>query len=103
MKRENYLNYILGQLADLEELSFRKMIGGVAFFYKDHLFGAIRGGCFQLRHICEDMDERLEHPNLLMLSELHQYAFCAVPDEVINDKKALIKLIHKSLEQAQYA
>ena len=30
--QENLLNYILNQLADLEDFTFRKMFGGIGFY-----------------------------------------------------------------------
>jgi len=54
--RENYLNYILDQFSDLENITFRKMIGGIGFFYEDLMFGAIIGGKlrFQAPASCAD-------------------------------------------------
>ena len=46
---ENYLNFILDQLSELEDFTFKKMFGGVGFFKDGKMFAGIMGGKFCLK------------------------------------------------------
>jgi DNA transformation protein len=40
---EDYLTYVLGQLAGLEHVAWRRMFGGIGLYYQDRFFAIITG------------------------------------------------------------
>ena len=46
---ESDLNFILDQLGGLEDISHKKMFGGIGFFHQDKMFGMIGMGKFRLK------------------------------------------------------
>ncbi len=40
---EAYLQYVLGQLAGLEHIAWRRMFGGIGLYYQDRFFAIITG------------------------------------------------------------
>lgn len=87
----NFLNFLLDQLAEIEQLTFRKMLGGIGFYRENLLFGILQGGKLRLRSpgnhdICLDAK-----PASLILHSEEPANYCEVPSEVLNDKPALLK------------
>lgn len=98
----NYLHFVLDQLADLENISFKKMYGGIAFFLDGLMFGAITGGKFRLKaaSTCSGkpgMGE-LSVPNIDTEEEVGKYF--EVPGEVLRDKGRLKKWVEKAHREA---
>jgi len=98
--KENFLNYMLGRLSELEALSFRKMTGGIAFLQNGLTFGAIVGGRFRLRtpDVCQDTQSESTY-----LFADWAKAYCEVPEQVIADKKKLMAWVKHAIELARKA
>lgn len=96
--KENFLNYMLGRLSELEGLSFRKMTGGIAFAQNGYLFGAIVGGQFRLRtpEVCQQTQSESSY-----LFADWAKAYCEVPEQVIADKKQLMAWVMLAVELAK--
>ncbi len=95
--RENYLNYILDQLSELENITFRKMVGGVGFFYEELMFGAIIGGKlrFQVPASCAD-----KQGTSFLLDEWARQSR-EVPESVIENKILLKAWAEKAISLMQ--
>lgn len=92
-----FLNFILDQLADLEDLSFRKTYGGVKFFYKDLEFGLIQEGKFKLQSevACDGKDvEGLE----VKVRDGKPLYTVTVPEEVLSNKNQFTSWVKKLLD-----
>jgi DNA transformation protein len=87
----NFLNYLLDQFADIEALTFRKMFGGIGFFKDNYLFAVLSGGKLRLRAVgdpsnCAHSEEDID----LQSYGEDQALYCAVPNEILNDKPKLL-------------
>ncbi len=94
-RRENYLNFILSQLSELEGFTFRKMFGGIGFYSGEGLmFGAILGGKFRLRapEACAG-----QHKGTSYVMEELARQYCEVPEEVIDNKNILKDWAEKAI------
>ncbi|MCB0548312.1 MAG: TfoX/Sxy family protein [Phaeodactylibacter sp.] len=92
--RENYLNYILGQLSELDNFTFRKMIGGIGFFRDELMFGAIIGGKLRFRAsaACAEQCGTTSY----LFDEWARQS-CEVPENVIEDKAVLKSWAERSI------
>ena len=92
--RENYLNYILDQLSELENFTFRKMIGGIGFFRDELMFGAIIGGKLRFRApaACAEKHGAVSY----LLNEWAKQS-CEVPEGVIENKVVLKSWAERSI------
>lgn len=102
--RENYLNYILDQLSELEDFTFRKMIGGIGFYRDRLMFGAIIGGRLRFRApaACAEKCGAASY----LFDEWAKQS-CEVPEGVVENKAVLkiwaersIALLKKGRERA---
>lgn len=96
--RENYLNYILDQLSELENFTFRKMVGGIGFFRDELMFGAIIGGKLRFRAPAACAEK----------NGAASYAFedwaresCEVPEAVVENKTMLKSWAERSIALLQ--
>ena len=89
--RGNYLHFVLDQLAEVENLSFKKRFGGVAFYLDGLMVGAITGGKFRLKAASTytgDCDSsKLSVPNIESKEDIGNYF--EVPTDVLQDKNRL--------------
>lgn len=101
--QENLLNYILNQLSDLEDFTFRKMFGGIGFYKEGLLFGAITGGKFRLKYAGCSGEQSYEEDcksstNSTFIPDGE--TFCEVPDKVLANKPLLLKWVEMALRTA---
>ena len=95
---ENYLNYILNQLSEFENFTFKKMLGGVGFFKEGLMFATITGGKFRLviaNCLPKECDEDFGATSYYQL-DLQGGRYCAVPSEVLNNKRLLKEWVEKA-------
>lgn len=63
---EEYLNYILDQLSELEDITYRKMMGEYILYYREKIFGGIYDDRFLVKPVksAKEMmgDARMEKP-----------------------------------------
>ncbi|MCO6479310.1 MAG: TfoX/Sxy family protein [Phaeodactylibacter sp.] len=98
--RENYLNYILDQLSELENFTFRKMIGGVGFFRDELMFGAIIGG--KLRFWAPKACAEKHGATSYFLTEWAKQS-CEVPESVAGNKTVLKSWAERSISLLEKA
>ena len=48
---EEYLNYILDQLSELEDITYRKMMGEYILYYREKIFGGIYDDRFLVKPV----------------------------------------------------
>jgi len=46
---KEYLNFILGQLSELDDISYRAMMGEYIIYYRGKVFGGIYDDCFLVK------------------------------------------------------
>ena len=62
-----YVQFIAEQLSELEEISYRKMFGEYAFYYKGKVFGGVYNNRFlikvteQGKKLCEGFEQQLPY------------------------------------------
>ena len=101
---ENYLNFILNQLSDLEHITFKKVLGGVGFYREGQLFANISGGRFRLvmppdckSAKCPEAEVSAS-PSPYSQLDLQGAQFCAVPNEVLHNKPLLLEWVEKTFQ-----
>ena len=81
---KEYLNFILEQLSELEEMSYRPMMGECILYYRGKIIGGIYDKCLLLKPVKAVMDQlgqtRLEHPyegakEMILLEDLEDKSF----------------------------
>ena len=95
---ENYLNFILNQLSEFENFTFKKMLGGVGFFKEGLMFATITGGKFRLvvsNCAPKDCEDDISNTSYYQL-DLQGEKYCAVPSEVLNNKSLLSEWVEKA-------
>lgn len=99
IRSENYLNYVLTQLSELDNVTLKKMFGGIVFFREDTLFAAITGGKFRLKAPaqCEPCPDETS----AQFSPVLGANFCEVPAEILEDKYQLTVWAEKAVEAAR--
>ena len=83
---KEYLNFILEQLSELEEMSYRPMMGEYILYYRGKIIGGIYDNRLLLKPVKLVMDQlgqtRLERPyegakEMILLEELEDRSFLA--------------------------
>ena len=79
-----YVQFIAEQLSELEEISYRKMFGEYAFYYKGKVFGGVYNNRFlikvteQGKKLCEGFEQQLPYEGakpMIFVSELDDKDF----------------------------
>ena len=82
--RKEYLDFILEQLSDLEEISYKSMMGEYIIYYRGKIIGGIYDNRFLLKPVKVVMDQlgqtRLERPyegakEMILLEDLEDKSF----------------------------
>jgi len=91
---EEYLDFILEQLSELEEMSYRPMMGEYILYYRGKIIGGIYDNRLLLKPVKQVLDQlrqnRLERP--------YEGAKEMILIEDIEDKSCLIRLIKEMYE-----
>ena len=87
----NYLLYILDQLSELEQLTFKKTFQGIRFYMNDLLFAVISGGKFRLKKV--DAYPQPCGPISTIEPDFAADQYCEVPEEIIEDKSKLTESV----------
>lgn len=99
---ENYLNFVLDQLSEIQNFTFKKMFGGVGFFREGKMFGAIMGGTFRLKADDQTKTDFEAHG----MEAYHNKGkgkgmpYWEVPAEIMEDKDQLKVWVEKACEVA---
>lgn len=92
-----FLNYVLDQLADLEEVQFRKTFNGVKFFYKELEFAQIQGGEFKLQSDKACDSKEVDNLEVVVKNGKPTY-LVTVPDEILSNKEQLNQWVRQLLD-----
>jgi DNA transformation protein len=103
----DYLQYVLDQLAQLGEVSARRMFGGAGLYCDEFFFGLIADDTLYLRVDDSNRDDYTvrgaaafrpyaDRPHLSM-------SYFEAPAEVLDDARQLIEWAHRSVAVAQRA
>ena len=89
----NFLNYMLDQLSELENFTFKKIFGGIDFYRDGYQFGTIRRGKFLLQAdpACSQMSPSRPHFGEDK-DTFDDTQFFEVPEEIIANKSILKKM-----------
>lgn len=95
---QNYLNFILDQLSDLEDFTFKKMFGGVGFFKDGKMFGAIMGGTFRLKadETSQADFEAYDMEPFYYKGKPTSMPYWEVPAEILEDRQLLKQWAEKA-------
>ena len=100
---QDYLDFVLDQLADFGEITHKKMFGGVGIYKDGLMFGGIMGGTL---HLKVDDQTRPEFIARGMNSFFHGKkskklpSYYEVPIDIVEDRDALKAWTEKAYEAA---
>lgn len=100
---QDYLEFILEQLADFGEIMPKKMFGGVGFYKEGTMFGGIMGGTFHLKvddetrsiYKAAGMTSFFENPKSKTKAKYYE-----VPIDIVEDRTELAIWTKKAYEIA---
>lgn len=103
---DDYIEYITGQLADLEEIRTRRMFGGVGIFHRDRMFAKIDSE--QNFYLKADEHNRAEFEARGMQpfyspKKNKTMPYWQVPADIIEDRQELGRWARKAQEAADRA
>ena len=58
---KEYLQFILEQLSDLEEINYRAMMGEYIIYYRDRIAGGIYDGAEDKSQVIKLLEEHMDH------------------------------------------
>ena len=99
---DDFLNYILDQLSEVEGVTSKRMFGGVGVFRDGRMFGMIAGDTFRLKvdkHNQADYEARGMQP-LFMKNKKKGMPYWEVPADVLEDKTQLKAWAEKAYQAA---
>ena len=100
---QEYIQYIVDQLSDFGEVTFKKMFGGVGFFHQGLMFALIGHGDFYLK-VNDTNKKDFEDAGMGPFrpypgrEEIMQYY--QVPADVLEDRSALAQWTEKAFKIA---
>ena len=101
---EDHINYILDQLAGVDEVSHRKMFGGVGIFKEGKMFGMLNNkGALLMKVDDSNIQDYLDRDMLPFTHDKNKTAkmpYYEVPAEVIEHRQQLKLWAEKSIEIA---
>lgn len=94
------LDYYLGQLAEVGDLSYKKMFGGVGFYHQDLIFGLLAHGKLYLKVDDSNRDDFLSYQmsNFDPKNTGKGMPYYEVPQEILNNPVQLAKWAMKSYQ-----
>ena len=97
----NFLNFILDQLSEVENFTFKKFFGGIDFYKEGYQFGTIRGGKFllQIDPACNYVPPPRPHYGEDMAS-FDGSQFFEVPNEILANKSVLSQWVERAFQAA---
>lgn len=91
--KQDYLDYVLGQLSGVPDFTYKKMFGGIGFFRGDAMWGAIMNEGDTLRLKVDDSNraafEAAGMEPFYMEKMQRAMPYWTVPREVVADKAQL--------------
>lgn len=103
--KQEYLDYVLGQLSAVPDFTHKKMFGGIGFFRGDAMWGAImsEGDTLRLKvdHINQAEYEAAGMEPFYMEKMGRSMPYWTVPDDVIRDKTKLAAWVEAAAAVAE--
>ena len=99
---EDYLQFIIEQLSDIQEVTHKKMFGGVGFFKEGKMFAGIMYGTFCLK-VNDSNRPDFEAAGMKQFNPKKKgkgMPYFEVPPDVLEDKEELTKWAMRSIEIA---
>ncbi len=104
--KKEYLDYLLEQLPEVEDFTYKKMFGGIGFFRNDAMWGAIMsdGDTFRLK-VDEANQAAFEAVGsspfeMEMRGKPHTMPYWTVPEHIVADKSKLAEWVEGAVEVA---
>lgn len=104
---QTYLNYLLGQLSEVEDFTCKKMFGGMGFFSGDGMWGAIIGNNDTLGlKVDETNQARFEKAGMRPFEMEKRgkqitLSYWTVPEDVVADRAKLADWVAAAAEVAK--
>lgn len=102
--KQEYLDYILGQLSEVPDFTHKKMFGGIGFFRADAMWGAIMNEHDTFRLKVEAKNQGLYEEAGMEPFQMEKgnrsMPYWTVPRHVIDDKKLLAEWVETAAESA---
>ncbi len=99
---EDFLDFIIDQLAEFGKVEAKRMFGGIGFFHEGLMFGMIGGDTFRLKvdeHNMADYEQRGMKP-FESGKKKKGMPYWEVPADVIEDKSVLAAWAGKAYQAA---
>jgi DNA transformation protein len=104
--KQEYLDYILKQLSEVHDVTYKKMFGGIGFFRGDAMWGAIMNEHDSFRLKVDENDqapyEEAGMEPFLMEKAGRTMPYWTVPKEVIEDKQKLTEWVETAAVSATH-
>ncbi|MCF8243654.1 MAG: TfoX/Sxy family protein [Saprospiraceae bacterium] len=100
--KKEYLDYVLGQLSEVENFTHKKMFGGIGFFRGEFMWGALMGETDVLRLKVDesnkaDFEAVGSTPfSVMMKGKLRTMTYWSLPEYIIADKSRLADWVEKA-------
>jgi DNA transformation protein len=103
--KEDYLTFVMDQLSAIDNVTTKRMFGGVGLFRNSLMFAKIGGGKFYLKVDDHNKSEFEARGMKAFYSEKKRKGmpYWAVPVDILEDKDELTKWAMKSYEAAERA
>ena len=102
--KQEYLEYVLGQLSEVPDFTYKKMFGGIGFFRGDAMWGAIMSENDHFR-LKVDSNRQAEYEEagmepFYMEKMQRSMPYWTVPQAVLADKTQLAAWVEAAAEAA---
>ncbi len=100
--KKEYLDYVIGQLSEVENFTHKKMFGGIGFFRGDAMWGAIMGENDVLRLKVDDSNKADFESvgstpfSMMVKGKLRTMTYWGLPEYIIADKSRLSEWVGKA-------
>ncbi len=105
--KKEYLDYVIGQLSEVDNFTHKKMFGGIGFFRGDAMWGAVMGENDILRLKVDDSNKADFEAvgstpfSVMMKGKLRTMTYWGVPEHIITDKSRLADWVEKAVSVAE--
>jgi DNA transformation protein len=103
--KQEYLDYILGQLSEVPDFTYKKMFGGIGFFRGDAMWGAIMNETDTFRLKVSDNNQAVYEAagmEPFMMEKMNRsMPYWTVPVDVIADKNILAEWVETAAQDAE--
>lgn len=100
---EQFLQFVQDQLAGVEDITFKRMFGGVGIFQKNLMFAKIGGHTLRFKVDATNQQQYIDKGMKPFYSEKKKKGmpYWEVPSEILENSEALTKWAYQSIEIAK--